>query len=81
MERFRLGFNFTRLIGSLLVLVLVLSCGTAAPPPEAAGKPLPAPTELSQPASTDQPAMTATTVPPATSSLLPPSKLNQPETM
>jgi hypothetical protein len=36
MERFRLGSNCTRLIVSILVFLLVLSCGTTARPDGAA---------------------------------------------
>ena len=75
---FRLGFNCTRLIVSVLVLFSVLSCGTAAPPedtrvssPEATilaleGTLTPAATEPSQPADAAQPTITATAVPAAT---------------
>jgi uncharacterized cupredoxin-like copper-binding protein len=71
---FRLGFNCTQLIVSVLVLFSVLSCGTAAPPedtgvssPDATisaleGTLTPAATEPSQPAD----AATATAVPAAT---------------
>ncbi len=78
MVRFRLGFNCTRLIVSVLLFLLVLSCGTAAPPedtgvspPEATilaleGTLTPAATEPSQPADAAQPTITATAVPAAT---------------
>jgi peptide/nickel transport system substrate-binding protein len=78
MDRFRLGFTCTRLIVSILVLILILSCGTAAPPEDTGasspaatisaleGTLTPAATEPSQPAGTAQPAVTATAVPAAT---------------
>jgi ABC-type transport system substrate-binding protein len=76
MGRFRLGFNCTRLIVSILVFLLVLSCGTAAPPEDAGVSPpaatsAPADSGPSQPADTAQPAITATAVPAATSTPTP----------
>src|SRR5919106_4809099 len=80
---FRLGFNCTRLIVSVLVLFSVLSCGTAAPPedtgvssPEATilaleGTLTPAATEPSQPADAAQPTITATAVPATTPAPIP----------